>query len=131
MRAWLDRQGYAGGGIMKRIGKYIVRGLLGRGGMSRVYHRLLGADRIREAFTSEAVDGRWRLPTVPELMSLLRPNPHGFDFCVPPVFNRNQKSLWSSDRRSFTAAWFVDSEMGFVGWRDMSGRCCVCAVCSA
>jgi serine/threonine-protein kinase len=74
---------------------------------------------------------RWRLPTIPELMSLLRPTPHGVDFCVPPAFDRNQKSLWSSDRRSFTAAWFVDSEMGFVGWRDMSGRCCVRAVCSA
>jgi serine/threonine-protein kinase len=62
---------------MKRIGKYIVRGLLGRGGMSKVYKveipqvgkivalkhldphpvitRLLGEDKIRELFLSEAV----------------------------------------------------------------------------
>jgi len=62
---------------MKRIGKYIVRGLLGRGGMSKVYKveiphigkivalklldphplvtRLIGARKIRDLFLSEAV----------------------------------------------------------------------------
>jgi serine/threonine-protein kinase len=73
----------------------------------------------------------WRLPTVPELLSLLRPTPHGRDFCVEPVFDRRQSTLWSSDRRSYTAAWFADSEMGFVGWRDAGGRCHARAVSGA
>ncbi len=73
----------------------------------------------------------WRLPTIPELMSLLRPTPHGRDFCVEPMFDARQKTLWSSDCRSFTAAWFADSEMGFVGWRDLDGGCYARALCSA
>jgi len=62
---------------MKHIGKYIVRGLLGHGGMSKVYKvevprigkivalklldphpvitRLLGEDAVRDLFLSEAV----------------------------------------------------------------------------
>jgi serine/threonine protein kinase len=62
----------------------------------------------------------WRLPTVNELMSLLARTPHGEDYCIEPVFDQNQVTLWSCDRRSFTAAWYVSVEMGFVGWQDFS-----------
>jgi eukaryotic-like serine/threonine-protein kinase len=72
----------------------------------------------------------WRLPTAPELLSLLRPTPHGEDFCIEPVFDLRQRTLWSCDRRSFIAAWFVNIEMGFVSWQDMSARCFARAVCS-
>jgi serine/threonine-protein kinase len=41
----------------------------------------------------------WRIPTAPELMSLLTPIPHGGDFCIEPMFDRLQKTLWSCDRR--------------------------------
>ena len=64
----------------------------------------------------------WRLPTVNELMSLLTPTPHGEDYCIEPIFDRNQKWLWSSDRRSFTAAWYVSIDMGFISWQDFSGH---------
>jgi serine/threonine-protein kinase len=64
----------------------------------------------------------WRLPTVNELMSLLTPTPHGEDYCIEPIFNRTQKWLWSSDRRSFTAAWYVSIDLGFVSWQDFSGH---------
>ena len=74
--------------------------------------------------------GGWRLPTAPELMSLLTPTPYGADFCIEPVFDRRQTALWSSDRRSFAAAWFVSTEMGFVAWQDFSAGCYVRAVCS-
>jgi serine/threonine-protein kinase len=70
----------------------------------------------------------WRLPTAPELLSLLNPTPHGEDFCVQPAFDRRQRTLWSCDRRSFRAAWFVDLEMGFAAWRDFSAGCWVRAV---
>jgi serine/threonine protein kinase len=72
----------------------------------------------------------WRLPSTPELMSLLTPIPHGADFCIEPVFDYRQKTLWSADRRSFTAAWWVSIDMGFVAWQDFSAGCYVRAVCS-
>jgi len=70
----------------------------------------------------------WRLPTIPELMSLLSRTPHGEDFCVESRFDPLQNALWSADRRSFTAAWFVDVAMGFAGWQDFSARVYVRAV---
>jgi serine/threonine-protein kinase len=81
----------------------------------------------RDSF--EGLNG-WRIPTAPELMSLLMPTPHGADFCTEAVFDRRQTTLWSSDRRSFAAAWFVNTEMGFVAWQDVSSGCYVRAVCS-
>jgi serine/threonine-protein kinase len=72
----------------------------------------------------------WRLPTAPELLSLLTPTPHGADFCIEPVFDPRQRTLWSSDRRSFVAAWFVNTEMGFLGWQDFNAECYARAVCS-
>lgn len=79
----------------------------------------------REGFAGIAT---WRLPTVEELLTLVAPTPHGTDFCAAPPFDRRQKSLWSCDRRSFTAAWFVDLEVGFVSWLDTRARLFVRAV---
>jgi serine/threonine-protein kinase len=73
----------------------------------------------------------WRLPTIDELISLLTPTPHGEDFCIEPLFDRNQKWLWSSDLRSFMAAWYVNVELGFVAWHDFSGFYYAKAVCTA
>jgi serine/threonine-protein kinase len=72
----------------------------------------------------------WRLPTIDELMSLLTQPPHGEDFCLEPFFDQHQKWLWSCDRRSFTAAWYVNVDMGFVAWQDFSGYYFVKAVSS-
>lgn len=72
----------------------------------------------------------WRLPTVDELMSLLTETPHGEDFCLEPLFDQRQKWLWSCDRRSFVAAWYVNVDMGFVAWQDFSGYFFVKAVSS-
>jgi serine/threonine protein kinase len=62
----------------------------------------------------------WRLPTVAELLTLLRPPPSDTDFCLPPDFATHQKRLWSSDRRSYTSAWYISLELGFVAWQDRS-----------
>jgi serine/threonine-protein kinase len=70
----------------------------------------------------------WRLPTAPELLSLLSRTPHGEEFCMAPTFDDRQTTLWSADRRSFTAAWYVDVAMGFAGWQDFSARIYVRAV---
>jgi serine/threonine-protein kinase len=65
----------------------------------------------------------WRLPTVSELATLLRPPPSQTDYCLPAVFAPHQKRLWSSDRRTFTSAWYVSLELGFVGWQDRTFAC--------
>ncbi len=73
---------------------------------------------------------RWRLPTIDELMSLLTDTPHGHDFCMEPIFDSNLKWLWSCDRRSFTTAWYVSVDMGYVASEDFSAQFFVKAVCS-
>lgn len=62
----------------------------------------------------------WRLPTVDELLSLVKPIPRGHDFCIEPLFDQTQKWLWSADRRSYIAAWYVSTDMGFVSSQDFS-----------
>ncbi len=70
----------------------------------------------------------WRLPTVEELASVLAPPPEFTGHCLSPLFDARQRLLWSSDRRSFTQAWFADAELGAFGWADMTCRRSVRAV---
>jgi serine/threonine protein kinase len=72
----------------------------------------------------------WRLPTVNELMSLLTDVPRAGDLCMEPIFDQNERWLWSSDRRSFTAAWYVSADIGYIWWQDFSCYYYVRAVCS-
>lgn len=57
----------------------------------------------REAVAPEG----WRMPTVDEAVSLLRPGQELGEFCHRP-FGDRYLWLWTADRRSFTSAWFVD-----------------------
>ncbi len=70
----------------------------------------------------------WRLPTIDELITLLTEFPSGEDYCIEPIFNPRQKWIWSSDRRSFTAAWYVSIDMGYVASQDFTGYYYVRAV---
>jgi serine/threonine-protein kinase len=70
----------------------------------------------------------WRLPTVDELCTLLTQPPEGDGHCVPPVLDPAPDPLWTADRKSFTAGWFVSASMGFVGWQDDTCRFHVRAV---
>ena len=72
--------------------------------------------------------GDWRLPTVDEVCTLLAPPPEGDGHCVPPVLDPATDPLWTADRKSFTAGWFVSASMGFVGWQDDTCRFHVRAV---
>jgi serine/threonine-protein kinase len=63
----------------------------------------------------------WRLPTVEELRTLIDPPPQGTALCIPPVFDPAQKWLWSCDRRSHIAAWYVSLDLGFVAAHDFTG----------
>ncbi len=62
----------------------------------------------------------WRLPTVDELITILSESPEGHGHCVEPVFDSFRRFLWSSDRCTFLTAWYVNLEMGFVGYNDFS-----------
>ncbi|MFZ1202314.1 MAG: protein kinase [Desulfobacterales bacterium] len=70
----------------------------------------------------------WRLPTIDELITLLTDIPRVGDDCLAPVFAPGRPWLWSCDRRSFTAAWYVSTDMGFVAWQDFSAPLYVRAV---
>lgn len=63
----------------------------------------------------------WGLPTVDELLTLLSSPSPGADFCQAPVFDTRQNWIWSADRRSPKAAWYVNVETGFVGSHDLTG----------
>ena len=84
-------------------------------------------DRLNET----AWEGRrtWRLPTVSELTTLLRPTPQGDQLCIAPVFDNTQRWIWSVDRRTFITAYYADIELGFIGWQDLSAPFYVRAVC--
>jgi serine/threonine protein kinase len=72
----------------------------------------------------------WRLPTVDELCSLITEAPGSHATCLTPPFDPAQQCLWSADRRSFNAAWFVSLDVGFVFWQDFTCHYYVRAVCS-
>ena len=69
---------------------------------------------------ASVTDG-WRMPTVEELVSLLRPGQGLGEFCHRP-FGDRYLWLWTGDRRSYTSAWFVDVGGGAVLAQDKSCR---------
>jgi len=70
----------------------------------------------------------WRLPTVAELATIMRPAPAGGGYCLDPAILPAVRRVWSADRRSFVAAWMADMELGFVGYGDFTCLAGVTAV---
>jgi hypothetical protein len=67
----------------------------------------------------------WRLPTIPELMSLLESKEQSNDLHINPIFDETQKWCWSADRvsGSSSAVWYVRFNLGdvdgdIVGYND-------------
>jgi serine/threonine-protein kinase len=77
-----------------------------------------------------ASESPWRLPTVDELITLIQPKTHPEDLCIPAIFDTDRKWFWSADTRTFTAAWFVDLENGYVAGQDRTCLFHVLPVCS-
>ncbi len=65
----------------------------------------------------------WRLPTIPELMSLLEPTQKNDDLYIDPIFDATQFWCWSADRLteggSSSAAWDVHFTSGSVDWNHL------------
>jgi len=79
-------------------------------------------DECGEYVAREDVGAKgWRVPTVEELVSLLRPGQELGEFCQRP-FGDRYLWLWTGDRRSFTSAWFVDVGGGAVLAQDRTCR---------
>jgi len=68
-----------------------------------------------------SVADAWRMPTVEEVVSLLRPGQGLVEFCHRP-FEGRYLWVWTGDRRSYTSAWFVDVGGGAVLAQDRSCR---------
>ena len=90
---------------------------------AQVYVQQLNGERF-------AGRSNWRLPTVTELCSLLTETGDAAALCIESIFSQEKRWLWSADRRSFVAAWYVSVDMGFVSWQDFSCYFFVRAVCS-
>lgn len=91
-----------------------------------------GAREYVERLNAEKFKGRrdWRLPTVNEWFSLLKPLTESAEDCLAGPFGRDDKWFWSADRKSYAAAWYVDLELGYAGWGDFTDHYGVRAVCS-
>ncbi|MDM8555635.1 pentapeptide repeat-containing protein [Desulfococcaceae bacterium HSG7] len=61
--------------------------------------------------------GDWRLPTLPELKSLLKSKKQSDGLCINPIFDNRQEWCWSSDKLSGGGAWSVSFNDGNVYWR--------------
>ncbi|GAK59126.1 serine/threonine protein kinase [Candidatus Vecturithrix granuli] len=66
----------------------------------------------------------WRLPTIPELMSLLEPKRASDGLYIDPIFDRTQMWCWSADiiqikdEGSSGSAWHVYFSYGNARWND-------------
>lgn len=89
------------------------------------------AEEYVELLNAEIYAGRtgWRLPTVDELCTLFVDRNEPGAFCLESVFDADRTRLWSADRCAFTAAWYVDADMGFVGRQDRTCAFYLRAVC--
>jgi hypothetical protein len=69
----------------------------------------------------------WRLPTIPELMSLLEPEKQSNGLYLNPIFD-SQQWCWSADKSSSGSAWRVYFDSGGVSWIGLSTEYYVRAV---
>ncbi len=72
----------------------------------------------------------WRLPTVEELRTLLRPPTMLRDFGFESYFAADIHWMWSCDACSKRTAWTIDIVESYFQRLDKDGMASVCAVCS-
>lgn len=55
----------------------------------------------------------WRLPTLKEAITLLKPEKSINGFFIDPVFDNNQPCIWTSNLPTASSVWVVDFNFGF------------------
>lgn len=70
----------------------------------------------------------WRLPTVPELMTLQEPEKQESGLCLNPAFDATQTWSWTADTRTEGGAWYVDYYFCTVFWSNFENVSYVRAV---
>ena len=60
----------------------------------------------------------WRLPTLEEAASLLKPGKEGSVLYIDPIFDSTQKYIWTGDNYKKDDRWFVDLDQGNFTWRS-------------
>ena len=75
-------------------------------------------DYIKELNSSKFSNySDWRLPTIPELLTIVEKNKQNNDLYINPIFDSQQKMCWSSDLHSdktYKTGWSVCFECGCV-----------------
>ncbi len=96
-------------------------GLFWQHGCSRYSLSWQSARDYVSSLNSRAFAGKnnWRLPTVNELVSLLREEAWKSE---ENPFPDRGKWLWSCDRHGDRDAWYVNMDMGFADWQDITCR---------
>lgn len=61
----------------------------------------------------------WRLPTLEEAMSLMERKKKNGELYIDPVFDKNQRWIWTADKLSSSVAWYVTFGTG-IGYNDGS-----------
>lgn len=60
----------------------------------------------------------WRIPTLPELISIIEQDQNTQNLYIHPNFNPIQKWVWSSDKISTDSMWLVDFFEGNIFWGE-------------
>ena len=81
---------------------------------------LVYVDRLNK--DGYAGERSWRLPTVPEMLSLSHDPAEPTTACGTSPLDSEHKRFWTCDRKTFCASWYVDTELGYAGWSDRTGR---------
>ncbi len=80
----------------------------------------------KDRINTKKFDGfkNWRLPTVPELISLLEPETSSNGLYINPLFDNNQTWCWTCDRKDSSSgpAFLVYFHYGSVGWDLLYGK---------
>ena len=67
---------------------------------------------------NERGNASWRLPTVDELLTIIRPKKDPSDYCLAFAHEHLHPRVWSADRRSFASYWCADVLNGFIFHAD-------------
>jgi serine/threonine protein kinase len=132
-REWRPRS-FAGGGLQELSPEVLLDPATGLAWQKDGSQNLLAWQEARtycEELDREHWAGLsgWRLPTIDELLTILRPPARAGDLCLQSAFSPRQRWLWSMDRASYISAWYVSVDMGFVSCQDFSCTFYTRAVC--